>query len=1075
MVEIVSDSALTRAGVLLGLLLMTSGIALTPRAQAQDANDREPAGESVTEPAQLEVVVFEAGRPVDDLIVRFDGQTGRTESGIWRETLAPAAGRLTVFDNAQALTALPMTLRPGEIVQVIITLTGAERRAMVSIESSYGESQADVGIARSAVDADAEKGSGVLAGRVVSTENGAPIADARVFISGTPVELRTDEDGRFETEVPVGEYAVSVLHAEYATRTVDSVGISADETTERNFELPPAGLELAEFVVIEPFIEGSLTEVVALRRESTAVTDVLSAEQISRAGDGDVGAALKRVTGLTLIDGEFVYVRGLGERYSSVLFNGANLPSPDPTRRVLPMGLFPTDIISRIVVQKTSDASMPSSFGGGTVQMVSRAYPEEPLFKVSYSAGYNSQSTGKNGLTYNGGGSDWTGYDDGSRDVPPLLSDVTEDGEFLVPGSRFTPDGVSPEDLEALSEELAANTDYSQQQTSLPVDRSFGLALGNSWAYQDKIEGGFLASLQYSDEWRQRNEQRTVFAASTEGLEVRNFFDARRTLRNIDLSAFLTGGVKVGEWMKFGINTMLLRQTQDEVEFRQGESENQFLQRFQHEWIENELFTTQFLGEHTLPGIGTEAEWQFSTGTAKRDVPNEVEYRRDDPDDEGIFVYSRRADSNSQQWAEVDDELTDWSASFAQPLPAFGPVEILPRGGLGLTKRDRIASRRTFSFSGSVPFGSEELPQEDILAPEFIGPRGLRLTERTQPTDNFTAEQELSFWFAMVEIGLFDRLDLVGGIRQVDNFQRIETENLASPDAPPVVSTIDEKDDLWSGSLTWRLLTDLQLRFGYSETLSRPDLREISPSPFQDPILDLRTVGNPDLITASLVNLDGRIEYYFNETDSVSFAYFYKDIDDPIEKTVNAGGSGTVLFLQNAEAAEVQGWEIDVYRTLGFLTEQAWLDRLGMGWFRSFGWEDFYIAANYAKISTSVDLGETPGNVTNTQRTLEGASPWVVNAQLGYTSPGERYEWTVLFNSFGERISRAGAATQPDIFEQPFAKLDFTAKYRLGDRWTLKFELENLLNSKVEFTQGDKTTRIFRPGREIGLGIEFGL
>lgn len=1069
------DSLLTRAGMLLGLVLMAAGIALTPPATAQDPAAEESPRGSITEPAQLEVVVFEGGRPVDDLIVGFDDATGRTENGIWRQTLAPAADRLTVFDNAQALTALPMTLRPGEIVQVIITLTGPARRAMVSIESSYGESQADVGISGAAAEMHAEQGSGVLTGRVVSTENGAPIADARVFISGTPVELRTDEDGRFEAEVPVGEYAVSVLHAEFATRTVDSVGISVDQTTERNFELPPAGLELAEFVVIEPFIEGSLTEVVALRRESTAVTDVLSAEQISRAGDGDVGAALKRVTGLTLIDGEFVYVRGLGERYSSVLFNGANLPSPDPTRRVLPMGLFPTDIISRIVVQKTSDASMPSSFGGGTVQMVSRAYPEDLLFKVSYSAGYNSRSTGKKGLTYNGGGSDWTGFDDGSRDVPPLLGEQTEDGEFLVPASRFTPEGVSPEDLEALSEELAGRTDYGQQRTSLPVDRSFGISLGNSWANDDGIEGGFLASLQYSDEWRQRNEQRTVFAASDEGLEVRNFFDAGRTLRNIDVSAFLTGGIEIAEWMKFGINTMLLRQTEDEVEFREGESENQFLQRFQHEWTENELFSTQFLGEHKLPVVGTEAEWQFSTGTATREVPNEVEYRRDDPDNEGIFVFSRRADSNSQQWAGVDDELTDWSASFAQPLPALGPVEIRPSGGLGATRRDRIATRRSFSFTGQLPGGAVELPQDDILTPEFIGPGGLRLTERTQATDNFTAEQELSFWFAMIELGLFDRLDLVGGIRQVDNFQRIETENLANSSAPPVISTIDETDDLLSGSLTWRLLSDLQLRFGYSETLSRPDLREISPAPFQDPLLDLRTVGNPDLVTASLVNLDGRIEYYFNETDSISFAYFYKDIDNPIEKTVNAGGSGTVLFLQNADAAEVQGWEIDVYRTLGFMNEQTWLDRAGMRWLRSLGWENFYVAANYADISTSVDLGETPGNVTNTQRTLEGASPWVVNAQLGYTSPGQRFEWTILYNSFGERISRAGAATQPDIFEQPFAKLDFTTKYRFGDRWTLKLELENLLNSEVEFTQGGKTTRIFKPGIEIGLGIEYGL
>ncbi|MEX0916432.1 MAG: carboxypeptidase regulatory-like domain-containing protein, partial [Wenzhouxiangellaceae bacterium] len=254
-------SLLTRAGLVLGLLLIAAGVFMTSQVHAQ----AEALPTDVDEPARLEVLVFEGGRPVNDLIVRFADATGRTEDGgSWRTEVEPAAGRLTVFDNAQALTALPMTLRPGEIVQVIITLTGPERRAVVSIESSLGQSQAELSVPDLRTAGEAEQGSGILSGRVVSTEDGAPIAEARVFISGTPMELRTDEDGRFEAEVPVGDYAVSVLHAEFATRTVDGVSIAADQTIERNFELPPAGLELAEYVVIEPFIEGSLSAVVAL-------------------------------------------------------------------------------------------------------------------------------------------------------------------------------------------------------------------------------------------------------------------------------------------------------------------------------------------------------------------------------------------------------------------------------------------------------------------------------------------------------------------------------------------------------------------------------------------------------------------------------------------------------------------------------------------------------------------------------------------------------------------------------------------------------------------------------------------
>jgi len=1036
-------------------------------------SDAVPTAAAAELPAQLTILVFEDGRPQSDLIIRLDDLVGRTdENGTWMDEVAPGPARLTLFDAAQPLTALSLDFSAGEIAQIIVTLTGPQRRAQVSIESSHS---VEGNVPELPTAASEAEGSGVLAGQVVSSEDGEPIVGARLFVSGTPVEARTDDAGNYRIELPAGEYSVSVLHSEFATRTIDSVGVEKDQQTARDFELPPAGLELAEFVVVEPFIEGSLTAVAALRRESTAVTDVISAEQISRAGDGDVGSALKRVTGLTLVGGEFVYVRGLGERYSSVLLNGANLPSPDPTRRVLPMGLFPTDIISQIVVQKTSDASMPGTFGGGTVQMATLGFPEEFLFNVSLSTAYNSESTWQDGLTYDGGGRDWTGYDDGIRSVPPLLNDVIGDGTFLRLRNRFNPEGVEPEELEAISEELALLTDYNSSEKELPADRGFGISIGNSLQLNPDISTGFLASIQYGDQWRQRNEARNDYAATSAGLELRNDFLVARTLRNIDFSAFLNTGIEFGDWTSLGLNLMLLRQSEDEVEIQDGRQEAQRFQRIQHEWTENELLTLQLLGEHKVPWTNTEINWQFSEGKATRDDPNVVEFRRDDGDGDGVFTFSRRGDSNSQFWATVDDDLSDWSVQIKQPLPEWGPVAFTPSVGAGETIRDRIAGRRSFSFLGPVAGGDDELSQNDLLTPDFIGEGGLLLREDTQATDNFTAEQELTTLFAMLETNIFDKVQIVAGIRFEDNFQQIVTDNLSSPTAPPLISEIDEQDELLSGSITWQTTEDIQLRFGYSETLSRPDLREISPAPFVDPILDLRTVGNPDLLVTSIENVDARIEYYFNETDSISFAYFTKDLTNPIEKTVSAGASGTTIFLRNALGADVEGWEIDFYRGLGFVNEWDWLDSIHMGWVRSIGLENFYLAANYADISTSVDLDPDAGNQTNLNRALEGASPWVINAQLGYTSANDGLEWTLLYNSFGERISRAGALGQPDIFEEPFAQMDFVARYKFKDYWSVKLELENILDSEVEFTQGGLPTRTFKPGVTIGLGLQFAL
>lgn len=1060
------DVLRTCAEMFVRLLLILVGASILVRAVAQD----EPASDA---PARLDLFVFEGGRPVDGLTVRFADIAGMTtDGGMWRAELAPGFNRLEVFDQALPLLALPMRLRPGEIVQVIVTLVGDDRRARVAIESSMGELGARIEAPVEPA-SPAATGSGRLVGQVRSAEDGSPVVDARVYISGTPLELRTDEEGRFEAEVPVGRYSISVLHAEFATRTVDGVEIALDGTTERLFELPPAGLELAEFVVIEPYIEGSLSGVVALRRESAAVTDVLSAEQISRAGDSDAGSALKRVTGLTLVDGAFIFVRGLGERYSSVRLNGANLPSPDPTRRVLPMSLFPTDIISQIVVQKSSDSTMPGEFGGGTVEVSTVGFPEELVFDVSYSAGYNSESAGQTGLTYPGGDRDWTGYDDGSRALPPLLANATAGGEFLRQASLVNPDGLSAEEIEQIGEEVAARSFYGTVNKSLPIDRSASLSIGNSWALTDWMRVGGIAAVSYSDHWRLRDEVRRTFRASSSGLQLNNDTTVQRTLRNIDFSAFINAGVEFSDWTTLAINTMLLRQTEDEVRFTEGVQDSQFLRRFKLEWTENELKAMQLVGSHRAPVLDTRVDWQFTTGTASREDPNRREWRRDQ-NANGEFQFSRRADSNSQSWFELEDDLTDWSIQGEQPI-AFGPVRLIGRAGLAATRRDRIAAERTFSFDGLLPGDQLLEDQDSILNPENIAPRRLRLAEITRPTDNYTAEQQLDSWNAELEVDLFERLRLVGGIRHEENFQRVETNDVSNPLAPPVVSELDEADDLLSGSLTLRPLQDIQLRFAYAETLARPDFREISPAPFIDPVLDLSTVGNPNLKISELENLDARIEYFFDNIDGISFSYFYKDITNPIETVVTSGGSGLTVTIQNALAAEIEGWEVELYRKLGFVNSWSWLDRVWLGWVRKIGLENFYVSANYSKIKTSITIDPETSNATNANRALQGASPWTVNAQIGYTSPGRRLELTALYNNFGERIIQAGTQGQPDIFEEPFASLDIVARYRFCDQWTLKLELENILDSSVEWSQGDQINRRFKPGMNLKLGLQFRL
>jgi len=304
----------------------------------------------------------------------------------------------------------------------------------------------------------------------------------------------------------------------------------------------------------------------------------------------------------------------------------------------------------------------------------------------------------------------------------------------------------------------------------------------------------------------------------------------------------------------------------------------------------------------------------------------------------------------------------------------------------------------------------------------------------------------------------------------------VETVNLFNPNAPPVIGEIDQVDKLPSTAFTWAYSENAQLRAAYAESVNRPDFREMAPAPYLDPLLDLVTVGNPDLVTAELTNYDVRWEYYFSPSESFSLAGFYKDFKNPIEKTFSSGGSGQIITLQNALAADLFGVEVDYSQSLGWIRNPDWLnwlEKFDWGFIGPFDWDNYYIAFNYAWIQSSVQIDTDLSSQTNSDRPLQGQSPWVVNFQFGYNNPDSANEWTLLFNEFGARISQAGVQGQPDIYEQPFPNLDFVYKRRFADDWQITLKLKNLLNPDVEYTQGEETTRIFKLGREISLGLQW--
>jgi len=1001
---------------------------------------------AAAEPAELSLYLFDAGRPVVDAEVQIDSASrGRTSSdGALNLKVEPGARTLRVLREGVEVLKLDLSLVEDENAQLIATLY-PDAAPSVFIESTNAGTAA-------AAEAKPELGPpGTLSGRVVNAEDGTPVVGARVYVSGTPIDLVTDADGRFSAPVSPGRYALSVLAPRFASRSFEDVQIASEQTTERAIELSPAGVELPEFVVLEPFIEGSLASFVEERRTSSAVTDILGAEQISRAGDSDAAGALKRVTGLTLVDGKFVYVRGLGERYSSTLLNGAQVPSPDPTRRVVPLDLFPTEVLQGIVVQKTYTADMPGEFGGGTIQLRTRGVPEEFFFRTSLTVGYVDGTTGAEGLRYAGGQRDWTGEDGGARSASSVF------------GNERLP--LDPTELQSAGRELAA-LGYAARTDTLIPNGSLGIGIGDDFRFGDSdISLGYVAAVRYAHSWDDRTETRRSYSLFQDRLLPAEDFERRSTERAIDSSVFGVLGLRVGEHHSLDLTLTRLRQTTDEVQIDEGVLGSGNVDRVTTlEWIENGLDTAQFAGQHSFPELGGFLlNWQATDASASRFSPNTRSNRFIFDEQLGQFVFES---FNQQRFEVLDDQATDYSLDLRKAFKIADAVDLSVQMGFSQMQRDRLSSIRRFRFSGRRPQGAI-FDFEELLRPENIGPNGLRLEEGTLSSDAYTASQKLDGRFLMIDASWRElRLNL--GMRREDMLQTVTTVRPFDPNATPVVGVLNNSDALPAGALTWSYSEKAQLRLGFSTTLSRPDIREQSPANFVDPLLDVRVQGNPELVQAEIENADLRWEYYFSNLESFSVALFSKKFTNPIE-LISTPASGELLAIDNADSATNIGIEFDVYKSLDFVGRLDFLPRF----FKSLPWQDVYFGANYARIDSEIDLGD-PGIQTNTVRPLQGQSKYVGNASVSYLHPEGRTEAQLSWNVFGERISRVGVNGLPDVYEQPFNQVDLTLSQALPwEGLSVKLRLRNLLDPEARFEQGDEPTRAYRKGREAALSVEW--
>lgn len=805
------------------------------------------------------------------------------------------------------------------------------------------------------------------------------------------------------------------------------------------------------------------------KRITSEITSVLDEEIFETTGAGDIAGALTRVTGLSLSQGKFVIVRGLNERYSSATLNGSPLPSPEPLRRVAPLDLFPTSILSDVVVQKTFTPEYSGEFGGGAINMKTKALPDDKFFTVSVSGSYNTQTSFQDGLVYDGSDTDWLGFDDGLRDLPPLDAN-----------------GLPTQNFENFSTLIVDNSN------SIPGDISGRISAGNRYDLDSGKSIGILGTIGYSNEWETREGiTNTANIGAGNILQIQDGGSRFSTENKVSLNGMLTAGVEWDENNEFQAVGFFSRQSSKEARIYDGtgDLQNNLIRQDSTEWIERDVLMGQLLGTHYFPSLeDAELSWRLSYAEASRNAPYERLVTYEDYQDGNGFRYQfNRQGSNSRlSFSELDDQTIDAGVDFVLPMFIQDRSVEFKLGGSYLDK-SRDSEQADFRYFGTIP-PELRLSRIDQIYSDAVVDAGILEIRRTNSTsfpDASSAGLEVAAVYTGVDVELSENLRVAAGLRYEDSEQTTAISQLTVPGSEFNFDPLAQDWVLPSATLTYTFADSWQLRLAASKTINRPQFRELTPVLFVNTDTEDRFVGNPFLKNSESLNLDARLEYYFASNQFVTLGVFYKDLTNPIEEFVLPLGNEFATSFVNAPSAELIGLEAEFEKKFDLST----MDNAPEFW----SGKDLVLRTNYTYVDSDVSADGTvqitPPSVNPSQgvtpitlsaaglytdgRKLQGQSDHLANIQLGIDDFENNWEATLLVNYSSERIRAVEFLSNrlPAIKEQLPLSVDLVFNFDLpvaGDDYRIGLKATNIFDDGYEAFQELGDSRVTIDGYDIG-------
>jgi outer membrane receptor protein involved in Fe transport len=949
---------------------------------------------------------------------------------------------------------------------------------------------------------------GRILGRVFDADSGEALKDVTVVLEDQNRETKTDLEGRYRlSDIAPGDYSLLFFKENYQRTRVKAEGVVSGRSKLVDLPLNPdySNLEtLDAFEITAEDLAGSDIQLLALRQESMVVMDAMGSFDMSRLGAGNVADALTKMVGTSVQDGKYVVVRGLADRYSNATFNGVPIPSSDVYRNTPQLDLFPSLAVDSISIKKSFSADMNPAFAGGSVDVVTKAYPEEFSLSVSSGFGYNEFSHGEGEyLTYEGGDSDWYGFGLDHRKIPDNLDAFTDNSANGGVFAGLNKNNVTQEKAAEINSFLKQlNKEFVPFKKSPQLDYNLGVEYGD-YHELDDIALGTMFSVDFARKTKatpQKFYQDPLWGSGEINQISWNSYESQVGTESAEIGSFAQIVVIPNEENELGLILLYSHTGEKEasygrmleegingetVETPSGDPASKEI--FEIKWEERDMIVSQIYGKHS-PEILNDwsLDWRYSHTKVDLDEPDRRVIMRGWKEDEYYGPLRKLSGGDmsgvpSMIWRSMKDRSDFAKIKLESPFKEFDfgfPLETKVSFGGAQNKIERIFDQSQIklsgnlsgsnnslmnasdSFAGGVGNYSDGLDVHNMMNETYLGydPNDLSspgnvfmfYPETGTPSD-YESVEETNAIFGSIEMNLPNEQKAMFGLRQ----EKLRIETIPKPDIGETLDAVKEKYAFFESSTTHPSISytkdfanDFKFSSTYGNTMAKPTFRELAFVSTDDPISGRTFKGNPSLEPSLIDNYDARFDWNLSEKEILAVSVFYKVLENPIQQTrgspnIKIGNESYATHettFLNSDEAILYGLELEAKISLG----RFWED---MDWFK--------IGSNLTWSSSELTLSDAEksafGASTNSNyketRALEGQSEWIFNFDFSFQNEDLGLTSTLIYSFYDERLESASYNLPSDIWEDAYSNLDFVSSYNFGknDDWKIKASAKNII------------------------------